>query len=226
MVGRQRIEATTERRVLLAGRAAGDEGRVIRALVAQLRAEGYRVARAVDPRANRSVGVGAGLDLVVTLDAGEFHADLARDLAEASARHEGFALVRWFRGRSDVPIIVVSEADSIAACEAAMGAGADRFLPQARALVDLGSVARGLVEGRRARSMDRRRPLMTAREARGLRERELFEELERLVVETRGNIAEIARRVGRDRSTVRYHLKRFGMLDAARRSQGAPRAPR
>ncbi len=53
---------------------------------------------------------------------------------------------------------------------------------------------------------------MTAEEARNLAERERFEELERLLVETRGNIAEMARRLGKDRSTIRYHLSRFGML--------------
>ena len=58
-----------------------------------------------------------------------------------------------------------------------------------------------------------RRPAITAAEARRLREHELFERLERLLIETRGNIAEIGRRMGRDRSTIRYHLRRFGMLD-------------
>ncbi len=62
-----------------------------------------------------------------------------------------------------------------------------------------------------------RKPALTAAEARGLRDQELFERLEALLIETRGNIAEMARRLGRDRSTVRYHLRRFGMLDDSRR---------
>lgn len=37
-------------------------------------------------------------------------------------------------------------------------------------------------------------------------------QLERLLVECRGNLAEVARRMGKDRSTIRYHLRRFGML--------------
>ena len=53
---------------------------------------------------------------------------------------------------------------------------------------------------------------MTAAEAREIGQRELCLELEKLLVETRGNIAEIGRRIGKDRSTVRYHLRRFGML--------------
>jgi transposase-like protein len=46
-------------------------------------------------------------------------------------------------------------------------------------------------------------------------------------VECSGNISEIARRMGRDRSTVRYHLRRFGLLEPdrsrPRRSAAAPR---
>lgn len=53
---------------------------------------------------------------------------------------------------------------------------------------------------------------MTANQARSLGQQELFDRLEALLFETRGNIAEVARRLGKDRSTVRYHLQRFGML--------------
>ena len=56
---------------------------------------------------------------------------------------------------------------------------------------------------------------MTAADARQLRDRELFDRLERLLIETRGNIAEMGRRMGKDRSTIRYHLRRFGMLGDA-----------
>ena len=67
--------------------------------------------------------------------------------------------------------------------------------------------------------------LMTAAEAREIGRRELCLQLESLLVETRGNIAEIGRRIGKDRSTVRYHLRRFGMLgeggSAVPRSIGA-----
>jgi transcriptional regulator with GAF, ATPase, and Fis domain len=65
---------------------------------------------------------------------------------------------------------------------------------------------------------DQRRPAMTANQARSLGQQELFDRLEALLVETRGNIAEVARRLGKDRSTVRYHLQRFGMLG----DRGAP----
>jgi len=65
---------------------------------------------------------------------------------------------------------------------------------------------------------------MTAAEARHLRERELFDRLERLLIETRGNIAEMGRRMGKDRSTIRYHLRRFGMLGDGREDHDADRA--
>ena len=63
--------------------------------------------------------------------------------------------------------------------------------------------------------------LITATEAREIGRRELCLQLESLLVETRGNIAEIGRRIGKDRSTVRYHLRRFGML-----GEGGSRVPR
>jgi len=67
---------------------------------------------------------------------------------------------------------------------------------------------------------------MTAEQARRLGEAELFERLERLVIETRGNISEVARRMEKDRSTIRYHLRRFGMLrDQARRRGPSPAGP-
>lgn len=69
-----------------------------------------------------------------------------------------------------------------------------------------------------------REPLVTMEEARAQGRRELFERLEALLVETRGNVAEMARRLGKDRSTVRYHLRRFGMLGETR-GRGARQKP-
>ncbi|MAG29262.1 MAG: hypothetical protein CL908_00015 [Deltaproteobacteria bacterium] len=56
---------------------------------------------------------------------------------------------------------------------------------------------------------------LTAAEVRLLARREFEGELRDLLYECRGNIAEMARRMGKDRSTVRYHLRRLGMLDEA-----------
>lgn len=54
--------------------------------------------------------------------------------------------------------------------------------------------------------------LVTAAEVRRQARSELAAELERQLVACRGNLAEMARRMGKDRSTIRYHLRRFGML--------------
>ena len=99
---------------------------------------------------------------------------------------------------------------SISECEQAMRAGADRFLQFRRDLATLGKVCRELLEqGAPRRALAES---LTAEEARALGQRELRNDLQRLVVECRGNIAEIARRTKRDRSTVRYHLRRMELL--------------
>lgn len=55
-------------------------------------------------------------------------------------------------------------------------------------------------------------PRVTAAAVRRNARSELEAELARQLVDCRGNLAEVARRMGRDRSTIRYHLRRFGML--------------
>ena len=59
-----------------------------------------------------------------------------------------------------------------------------------------------------------RRPTITVEYARQLAKRDFARRLEGLLLETGGNVAEVARRLGKDRSTVRYHLRRLGMLGA------------
>lgn len=129
------------------------------------------------------------------------------------ARLDGIELVRRLRERSDVPVLIVSAGGSVPACEEAMRVGADRFLQRCCDLERIGLVARELVNEKPVSSRYLRPPTLTAAHARTLRDRELFDLLEGLLLETRGNIAEMARRIGRDRSTVRYHLRRFGMLE-------------
>jgi two-component system response regulator MtrA len=126
---------------------------------------------------------------------------------------DGIGLVRCLRATSGVPVVVIATEGSIAECEEAMRLGADRFLQLRLDLDRVGRVARELVGLARADTAHDRVPALTARQARNLRDRELSETLQRLLYETRGNIAEMARRIGKDRSTVRYHLKRFGMLE-------------
>jgi DNA-binding NtrC family response regulator len=136
------------------------------------------------------------------------------DLVVTDHRTPGFdaiELVRRLRAISDVPVVVMTSCGSIPDCEQAMRVGADRFLQFRHDIGRLGDVARDLIsiEAPRTRVHER----LTTEGARELRRRELRELLQRLVVECRGNIAEIARRMDRDRSTVRYHLRRMDMLE-------------
>jgi DNA-binding NtrC family response regulator len=122
--------------------------------------------------------------------------------------------VRRVRMVSDVPVVVLTAFGSIPECERAMREGASRFLQFRRDVDRLGSVARELIESGAPRRFGReRREKRTAEQARALRQGAMRERLQRLVVECDGNLAEIARRIGRDRSTVRYHLRRMGRLD-------------
>ena len=141
-------------------------------------------------------------------------------------RVDGLELVRRVRAVSDVPVVVLTAFGSIPDCEQAMRLGADRFLQYRRDLDRLGQVARELVDPGHARRLmstapstastitptTAPTPALTTEDARALRERELRERLQTLVIECRGNIAEVARRMERDRSTIRYHLRRLGLL--------------
>jgi len=128
---------------------------------------------------------------------------------------DGFELVRRVREISDLPVVVVAAGDAIGLRERALRLGVDRLLARgARGLDELVGAAFELVSaGRGPRACAR----LTAAHVRRVARSELRAELERLLVDCRGNLAEMARRMGKDRSTIRYHLRRFGMLveDAA-----------
>ena len=125
-------------------------------------------------------------------------------------RVDGLELVRCVRAVSNVPVVVLTAFGSIRECEHAMRLGADRFLQYRRDLDRLGQVALDLVNPSRAPRA--KAGALTTEGARALRERELRDRLQALVIDCRGNIAEVARRMNRDRSTVRYHLRRLGLL--------------
>jgi len=151
-------------------------------------------------------------------------------------RLDGMQLLSRVREVSDVPFVMITIFGSIPDCEAAMRQGADRFLQFAQDSERIGVIARALVDafrartipasGRRLRSLPETLPEAlersceaiegtTAEDARARARSDLRRELQRLVVECHGNIAEMARRMGRDRSTVRYHLRRLGLLEAS-----------
>jgi DNA-binding response OmpR family regulator len=159
--------------------------------------------------------VGFAIDIAVDADEASSLFERTRlDLVVADHRQPGIDaidLVRRLRRVSDVPIVVRASLPSIDDCERAMRAGADRFLRSKGGVEELGKAARALLTDR-SRSA-RAGKIVTREEARAMGQRELRSLLQRLLIECRGNIAEIARRMDRDRSTIRYHLRRLNMLD-------------
>lgn len=126
---------------------------------------------------------------------------------------DGFELIRRLREISDVPVVVVGTADSPGVREAALQLGVDRFVTEPHELDVLPALAVDLAGTIRSRFV--RRPV-TAAHVRRVARSTLQAELEKLLVECHGNLAEMARRMGKDRSTIRYHLRRFGMLTEER----------
>ena len=155
-----------------------------------------------------------------------FHAlerlpEISPDLVVTDLRmpgQDGIDLVRRIREFSDVPIIVITAYPSVPTCESALRGGAQRFLRWRRDLDRLGEVATELLG---ARERDRSEPdgVRDVAAARLRRQRELRDHLERLLVECQGNIARMAERLGRDRATVVYHLRRFGLFERRERER-------
>jgi DNA-binding NtrC family response regulator len=148
-------------------------------------------------------------------------------------RLNGVGLVRRIREISNVPVVMLTAFGSIRDCEEAMRVGVDRYLQSGRDLQRVGEVARELMKDRIAEAKrggiakTPRVPelgagrfslggaLWTAAEARSLAQQELRKELQKQLFECRGNVSEMARRMGKDRSTIRYHLRRLGMLESS-----------
>lgn len=155
-----------------------------------------------------------------------FHAlerlpEVAPDLVVTDLRmpgQDGIDLVRRIREFSEVPIIVITAYPSVPTCESAMRGGAQRFLRWRHDLDRLGEVAAELLNAR-----ERKQAAVAAvrdvTAARVRRQRELRDRLERLLVECQGNIARMADRLGRDRATVVYHLRKFGLFERPERER-------
>lgn len=122
---------------------------------------------------------------------------------------DGLELLRRVRESSNTPVIVITAYGTVPICERAMRDGAQRFLQFQRDVDTLGRAAVELVT-----DCDQEPPQssLSLADARNRHAEDLRGELVRLVAECGGNIAEIGRRLGRDRSTVRYHLMKFGLL--------------
>ncbi|MBY0400465.1 hypothetical protein K2X89_09240 [Myxococcota bacterium] len=162
--------------------AVGAEARRGRALVIDEVAESGR--RLVKELAR------AGYSVRVCADARAGLASFLNELPDWIVAHdhgsqaEGIERLRAIREISDVPVVLVGR-------ESPCGDGSRGDLPSPRP------------------AASRR---VTAAEVRRNARYELEGELRRQLVECRGNLAEVARRMGKDRSTIRYHLRRFGML--------------
>jgi len=129
---------------------------------------------------------------------------------------DGIDLVRRIREFSDVPIIVITAYPSVPTCESALRGGAQRFLRWRHDLDRLGEVAAELLNAREQAGAEQR-GVRDVAAARMRRKRELRDQLERLLVECQGNIARMADRLGRDRATVVYHLRKFGLFERRER---------
>lgn len=154
----------------------------------------------------------AGFEVRVCGDALEAFAVFLRELpdvlvlAAESTDLQRSALLERMRGSSDVPVVVYGGASDSGAQDdgpldgAPLGRGVDDLVART-----IDAVTAHGVGSRRRHRLTADRVRMAARSA-------LRTELERQLVACRGNLAEIARRMGKDRSTIRYHLRRFGML--------------
>lgn len=137
-------------------------------------------------------------------------------------RLDGISLLARVRERSSAPVVIVASGASIADCEQAMRLGADRFLVEAD-IDQFKTICRDWMRGGHEGPQTTRPRVWTAADARIRRDQELRDRLLDLLSATNGNIAEMARRIGKDRSTVRYHLRRFGMLEQIPyRNEGGP----
>jgi transcriptional regulator of acetoin/glycerol metabolism len=74
-----------------------------------------------------------------------------------------------------------------------------------------------LRERERAGAVAEGEPARDVLSARRRRQHELRDHLERLLAECQGNIARMAERLGRDRATVVYHLRKFGLFERRER---------
>jgi DNA-binding NtrC family response regulator len=222
------------RRVLVVDDPAGARKRVVDRLVAA----GFEIAYAKDGLDAIEMFECHPVDLVVT--------------DWRMPRLNGLGLVRRLREVSDVPVVMITAFGSIPDCEQAIRVGADRYLEFERDLDRVGEIACELVQcriargpvwirdgmqaGPRERGLNAHQPgaeadplgrhviWITASEARSLARREFRDELQRHCFECRGNVSEMARRMGKDRSTIRYHLRRFDMLESKSAEPGPGRS--
>lgn len=169
-----------------------------RVVLEKLRPHDFRVFQATDVFGALALFPEARPDLVIT------------DLRMPG--NDGIELLRRIREFSAVPVIVLTSYPTVPTCEAAMRTGAQRFLQWREDIGDLARIALELLDERGTPAAEEDSPSGVAG-ARERRREELRAHLENLVRECNGNISQIADRLQKDRSTVTYHLKRFGLFE-------------
>lgn len=127
---------------------------------------------------------------------------------------DGVALLKAIRESSRIPVIVISAVGTIEICEEAMLEGAERFLQLSRDIDQLGAIALGLLEDAPRGGEGGREPVSSAADARARADARFRRQLQCLLTECDGNLSEMARRAGRDRKTLRHHLRRFGLIES------------
>jgi DNA-binding NarL/FixJ family response regulator len=173
--------------------AALPEG--VSSIASRLGDTGFEVHVCADGRAAFDAFVRELPDLIVTRDrVGEI---------------DGLELTRRVREVSRVPVLLVDPVLPTGRRERALRIGVDRVVSESTEIERLPRIALDLMD---PSGRPEPRPRLTAAHFRRVARSERQAELARLLVECRGNLAEMARRLGKDRSTVRYHLRRFGML--------------
>jgi two-component system KDP operon response regulator KdpE len=126
----------------------------------------------------------------------------------------GIELLRRIREFTDVPVVILAMNPSVEACEEAILSGAQRFLPWHPGIEEISRVTLDLLLPRPRQSSEIPR-LDSIRER---RREDLRAHLAQLLQECQGNIARVAERLQKDRSTVIYHLRKLGLFDSQRRA--------
>jgi DNA-binding response OmpR family regulator len=201
-------------------RGQGAVGRFVQASAPRGRACALVVEGPVDEGGSLAACLaGAGFEVRARLDGPTALDAFVRELPDLIVTRDrlegldGWELVRRVRELSDVPIVLVGSIDTPANRERAVRIGVDQWLAGPGEIASLSQLALDLADRIRSARLG---PRLTAAHVRRVARSELQAELARLLVDCRGNLAEMARRMGKDRSTVRYHLRRFGMLAEAR----------
>jgi CheY-like chemotaxis protein len=119
---------------------------------------------------------------------------------------DGVEFLRRVREFSDVPIVVITAYDSPELRLRAFESGATSMLDFIRDLASLGPLALELV---RASSASRRPP---SRQSTRAREQILTQaSIEKVYLESDGNVSEASRRLHKSRGSVRYQLRKLGI---------------